>query len=122
MLFDLERMTDGDLEDELEEQAEEYKEDQDEEGKESDDNGIDDETMFPDFVPFLGLLGDMLVAWNEIDRKAVEHIWILSQRNKLPRTRKGLNQLKLTKILCDLCTRFAKFRLQGNVLHRGGSI
>ena len=48
--------TEGNVEDKIKEQAEESDEDQDEDGEESDENDIDDDTTFPIFEPFLGLI------------------------------------------------------------------
>ena len=57
--------------------------------------------------------------WTAAYRDAVDQIWELRERNSIPRTRVLLAQLKLTKTLVDLHSRYETFRLQGHVLHRG---
>jgi hypothetical protein len=86
-----------------------------------DDNStaINDESTFPPYVQFQRLRNDCLVKWTIADRDAVDNIWTLYERNTLPRTRVLLAQLKLTKTLVNLRSRYETFRLQGYVLHRG---
>ena len=76
--------------------------------EDGDENSIDinDESTFPPYVQFQRLLNDCLVKWTKADRDAVCNIWTLYERNTLPHTRSLLEQLKLTKTLVDLRSRF----------------
>jgi hypothetical protein len=93
---------DGMQEEANEQQAEDPEGNQDEDSDYNYHIDINDETTFSPHVPFTGFISDKLVNCTREYREAVWHIWTLYQRCTLPRTRRGLIQLRLMKTLVDL--------------------